>query len=146
MEIILKDLRNDNDIHKFKDILTEFYEEIEHNILPDNDLEILISDFINKGCIKIAVSNNEIIGFICIIESSAIYAGGKFGVINELYVKPQLRSKGIGKKLLLYADQLKEMKGWSRLELSTPEESKWKRTLNFYLKEGFTITGVRMKK
>jgi GNAT superfamily N-acetyltransferase len=146
MEIILKDLRNDDDIHKFKDILTDFYKEIEHHIQPDNDLEIFISDFIGKGCIKIAVSNNETIGFICIIESSAIYAGGKFGVINELYVKPQFRSNGIGKKLLLYADQLKEIKGWSRLELSTPEESKWNRTLNFYLKEGFTPTGLRMKK
>jgi GNAT superfamily N-acetyltransferase len=146
MEIILKDLRNDNDLHEFRDLLTEFYEEIEHSILPDNDLEILIPDFINKGDIKIAVTDNEIIGFICIIESSSIYAGGKFGVINELYVKPKFRSKGTGKKLLLYADQLKEMKGWSRLELSTPEESKWKRTLNFYLKEGFTPTGVKMKK
>ncbi|MCX6234365.1 MAG: GNAT family N-acetyltransferase [Bacteroidetes bacterium] len=146
MEIILKDLKNQDDIHKFKDVLTEFYDEIEHDKITDNELLRLITDFINKGIIKVAIYNNEIIGFISLIESYAIYASGKYGVINELYVKPHFRSKGIGEKLMLYANQLKEIKEWSRLELSPPEESKWKRTLNFYLKEGFNPTGVRMKK
>ena len=146
MEIILQDLKNKNDIHKFQDILIEFYHEIEHDEIRGTELTKLIPDFINKGIIKIVVYKNEIIGFICLIESFAIYAGGKFGVLNELYVKPQFRSQGIGKKLMLYANQVKEIKGWSRLEVSTPEESKWKRTLNFYLKEGFIQTGVKMKK
>ena len=121
MEIILQGLKNKSDIHKFQDILTEFYREIEHEEIRGTELTKLIPDFITKGIIKIAVYNKEIIGFIGFIESFAIYAGGKFGVINELYVKPQYRSKGIGEKLMLYANQVKEIKGWSRLEVSTPE-------------------------
>jgi len=146
MEIILQDLRNKNDIHKLQDLLAEFYHEIEHDEIPSTELTKLIPDFNSKGIIKIAIYNKEIIGFICFIESYSIYAGGKFGILNELYVKPQFRSQGIGEKLMSYANQVKEIKGWSRLEVSTPEESKWKRTLNFYLKEGFIQTGVKMKK
>jgi GNAT superfamily N-acetyltransferase len=126
--------------------LTEFYHEIEHDEIPATELTKLIKDFNTIGIIKIAVYNKEIIGFISFIESYAIYASGKFGILNELYVKPQFRSQGIGEKLMLYANQVKEIKRWSRLEVSTPEESKWKRTLNFYLKEGFIQTGVKMKK
>ena len=80
------------------------------------------------------------------ILMSVGFGARKFGILNELYVKPQFRSQGIGEKLMSYANQVKEIKGWSRLEVSTPEESKWKRTLNFYLKEGFIQTGVKMKK
>lgn len=146
MEIILKDLTLDKDIQEVKNLLTEFYAEIEHDLPPDTDLVKLIEDFNKKGIIRIAVYDNEIIGLICLFESYAIYANGKFAVLNELYVKPQFRSQRLGEKLMQYAYELKEIKGWSRIEVSTPEESKWKRTLNFYLKEGFMQTGVKMKK
>jgi GNAT superfamily N-acetyltransferase len=106
----------------------------------------LIIDFNRKGVIKIAKLGDEIVGFITLVETNTIYAGGKYGVINELYVRPKFRSEGIGKQLLSYAEQIRIDSGWSRLELSTPEESKWRKTINFYLREGFVPTGKRMKK
>jgi GNAT superfamily N-acetyltransferase len=146
MEIILEDLKNADDIHTCQGLLTEFYHEIEHDEIPASELTQLIKDFNAIGIIKIAVYNKEIVGLISFIESHSIYAGGKFGILTELYVKPQYRSLGIGEQMMSYANHIKKIKGWSRLEVSTPDESKWKRTLNFYLKEGFIQTGLKMKK
>ena len=145
MEIVLKDLENDDDILKFHDLLIEFYHEIGHELKPGLELQKQITDFRERGMIKLAVQDDNIIGLICIGEFSSIYAGGKFGILNELYVIPQYRSKGVGKKLMSFAYKIKEEKGWTRLEVSTPDETQWKRTLTFYLKEGFVQTGLKMK-
>ena len=146
MDIIVKNITEESEITEFQALLMDFYREIDHHLSLGTDLPSLISAFNRKGVIKIAKQANEIVGFITLIEANAIYAGGKYGVINELYVRPKFRSEGIGKQLLSYAAQVRKDSGWSRLELSTPEESKWRKTINFYLREGFVPTGKRMKK
>jgi GNAT superfamily N-acetyltransferase len=146
MDIIVKNITEESEMAVFQALLLDFYREINHQLSPDTDLLTLIIDFNRKGVIKIAKLGDEIVGFITLVETNAIYAGGKYGVINELYVRPKFRSEGIGKQLLSYAEQIRIESGWSRLELSTPEESKWRKTINFYLREGFVPTGKRMKK
>ncbi|MFT5504093.1 MAG: GNAT superfamily N-acetyltransferase [Gammaproteobacteria bacterium] len=44
--------------------------------------------------------DNKVVGMINIIECSAVYAGGKFGEITELYLEPEYRSAQIGEKLI----------------------------------------------
>jgi GNAT superfamily N-acetyltransferase len=146
MEIIIRELNNRKELHEMQTLLLEFYREIEHDLFRSGELEFTIKEFNRKGIIRIATVEDEMVGFICLVESSSIYAEGNFGILNELYVIPSFRSKGIGKKLMDFADQWREYKGWSRLEVSTPEESKWGRTLEFYFKEGFVKTGVKLKK
>ncbi len=146
MDIIVKDLTGENEIIEFQSALIEFYKEIDHKPPQGSELNKLISDFSREGIIKIAKFNNELVGLISLVEATAIYAGGKFGIVNELWVKSAFRSKGIGRQLLSCAEQVKRNKGWSRLELSTPDEARWQRTITFYLKEGFIITGKKMKK
>ena len=146
MDVIVKNITEENEMAEFQTLIMEFYREIDHRLSPGIDLTALISEFNRKGVIKIAKQDNEIVGFITLVEANAIYAGGKYGVINELYVRPKFRSEGIGKQLLSYAERIRKDSGWSRLELSTPEESKWRKTINFYLREGFVPTGKRMKK
>jgi GNAT superfamily N-acetyltransferase len=146
MEIVIRELKNRNELQEMQTLLLEFYQEIEHDLFRSGELELTNKEFNRKGIIRIAKLEDEMLGFICLVESSSIYAQGRFGIINELYVKPPFRSKGIGKKLMAFAYQWRKFKGWSRLEVSTPEESKWSRTLEFYLKEGFEKTGVKLKK
>jgi ribosomal protein S18 acetylase RimI-like enzyme len=61
-----------------------------------------LQDFIEyeKSFVFIAAEEKNIIGFITIYESFALYAEGAFGTIAEFYVKPSFRSKGIGKALI----------------------------------------------
>ena len=90
-------------------------------------------------------AQNDYIGFISVFESSAIYTSGAFGVIQELFVSPEYRSSKIGRGLLSEAKNHAIHKGWKRLEVGAPNPEKWGRTVSFYLREGFTAIGPRLK-
>ncbi len=88
--------------------------------------------------------DDEAVGILTIVESLALYAGGRIGVINELYVVPPYRSEGVGKILLDAAKELAESRGWMRLEVTTPGDQ-YAATLRFYEREGFFKVGPRYK-
>lgn len=95
----------------------------------------------------IAIAPDEkICGFIALYESCSLYAGGSFGTIPEFYIEPKYRSQGIGSLLASKAKQFGASQGWKRLEVATPPLPQFERSLTFYQKEGFTITGGRKLK
>jgi GNAT superfamily N-acetyltransferase len=144
VEINIRAIQN-NELPIFKDLLKLFYEEIAFDFHTPN-LDNIIADFLTKGNIMIAVANDNIVGFISFIESTAIYAKGSFGVVNELYIIPEFRSKKVGQKLMEYVVAFGKTQHWERIELDTPEPEGAAKALNFYKKEGFTTSGYRMKK
>ncbi|MCL2308674.1 MAG: GNAT family N-acetyltransferase [Proteobacteria bacterium] len=81
------------------------------------------------------------VGFITLHESYALYAEGAFGSIPELYVRPQYRSKQIGFQLLSLAKAFGQSRNWTRLEVTTPPLPQFDKTLAFYEREGFSISG-----
>lgn len=85
-------------------------------------------------------------GFIALSESHALYAGGVFGTIPEFYVRPHCRSQGLGQQLVSQAKAFAAWRGWSRLEVTTPPLPQFDRSLAFYEREGFCITGGRKLK
>lgn len=84
---------------------------------------------------------SEIIGFLSMGMSSSLYAGGHFGIIQELYIRKEYRSHGAGKRLIAAAVEYAKNQGWQRLEVSTPPLPEFARSLAFYQREGFVITG-----
>jgi GNAT superfamily N-acetyltransferase len=86
------------------------------------------------------------IGFVSLCESHALYAEGAFGTIPELYVRPERRSARIGQHLLARAKAFAVRRGWKRLEVTTPPLPEFDRTLAFYEREGFAVTGGRKLK
>ncbi|KAA0920609.1 GNAT family N-acetyltransferase [Aquicoccus porphyridii] len=94
----------------------------------------------------IACADDAPIGVMTLNECSAIYAGGKFGEISELYVRPEARSKGIAQQLLDRAQQEARARGWKRIEVGAPGQPEWHRTLNFYLRNGFEEVGPRLRR
>lgn len=86
------------------------------------------------------------LGFITLTESVALYAEGKFGTIPEFYVRPYARSQKLGSRLVEQAKQYALSQGWSRLEVTTPPLPVFDKTLGFYQREGFAITGGRKLK
>jgi GNAT superfamily N-acetyltransferase len=93
----------------------------------------------------LAVAPDETIGGVVgLNECKAIYAHGAFGEIAELYVEPDFRSEGVGSQLVDAAVALGKSRGWSLIEVGAPDIPRWQRTVDFYLRQGFTTVGPRL--
>jgi len=108
-----------------------------------------LQDFINceKYFVFVARSpSGTAAGFIALYESYALYAEGAFGTIPELYVRPECRTNKLGLCLVSRAKSFGASRDWRRLEVTTPPLPQFNRTLAFYEREGFSISGGRKLK
>ena len=92
------------------------------------------------------IGNTYPVGFIALYESYALYAEGAFATIPELYVRPEYRVNGLGHYLVSLAKSFGTSRRWTRLEVTTPPLPQFDRTLAFYEREGFAISGGRKLK
>jgi GNAT superfamily N-acetyltransferase len=88
----------------------------------------------------------DALGFAGLPEGRSLYAGGAMGTIQELYVAPGERSSGVGAALLEGAARLGRERGWGRLEVCTPPLPAFARSLAFYERHGYAVTGGRKLK
>jgi GNAT superfamily N-acetyltransferase len=105
-----------------------------------------VSDFIASGRYFVLIARDAVgreCGFVAVYESQALYAEGRFGTLPELYVRPQYRSQGVGRRLLAGVKAFAAEQGWSRIEVTTPPMPQFERTLAFYEREGFAVSGGR---
>ena len=108
-----------------------------------------LTDFLNREKYFVFVARSKSgtsAGFIALYESYALYAEGAFGTIPEFYVRPDYRTNGLGLHLVSQAKSFGESRGWTRLEVTTPPLPQFDRTLAFYEREGFAISGGRKLK
>lgn len=85
------------------------------------------------------------IGVLTLNKCAAIYAGGFFGEIADLYVSPSWRSTGIGKRLVDAAVAFSRNRCWPFLEVGAPSLPRWQRTFDFYKRLGFKEIGPRLE-
>ena len=133
------------------ELLHEIMTEIGIKVFNFNIYETVVrlEDFIEseKYFVFVAeIGDNNLIGFLSLYEGYALYTEGAFGTIPELYVKPDYRSKKVGHDLLKHAKSFGNSRNLSRLEVTTPPLPEFDKTLSFYEREGFTITGGRKLK
>lgn len=108
-----------------------------------------LNDFINREKYFVFVAREDggnLVGFVALYESYALYAEGSFGTMPELYVRPAFRSNHVGLSLVSQAKSFGTSRGWKRLEVTTPPIPQFDKTLAFYEREGFAITGGRKLK
>ncbi len=105
------------------------------------------AELLNSGAVSafIAFKDDQPVGVITLNECAAIYAGGRFGEISELYVHPNDRSLGIAPQLITAAVDHGISCGWKRLEVGAPDQPAWKRTFDFYVRNDFTEVGPRLR-
>jgi GNAT superfamily N-acetyltransferase len=94
----------------------------------------------------LAIDGAEVIGFVALCESHALYAEGTFGIIQELYVRAAFRRAGTGGALVEAAKEHARKKRWTRLELCTPPVPEFEPVVSFYDGHGFSVTGGRKMK
>lgn len=134
------------DTHLVSQMLADLFEEVGHTLTAAEIAEIFLhidSDDLHSTLLALD-DDGDAVGVLTIVESIALYAGGRIGVVNELYVTPEYRSEGVGKLLLDAAKELAEQRGWARIEVTTPGDD-YPKTLRFYEREGFMRIGPRYK-
>jgi ribosomal protein S18 acetylase RimI-like enzyme len=78
----------------------EFYKAAD---ISDSKNESFFSQFGESnpsGCQFIYRDNNKVVGFATVYFSFSSTIPGKVGVLNDLYTLPEMRGKGIGRKLI----------------------------------------------
>lgn len=90
--------------------------------------------------------NGEPIGYLGMNDRFAIYAGGAFAQITELYVVPEARRKGVAADLVTYAEARARMKSARSIELGAPPVDTHPGTQAFYGALGYLAVGPRMTK
>jgi len=140
-------ITNNNEIKKYISLL--YSELFTENAIPSNEAfeDIFVelndsSNFHNAYCLK---EGNETVAFFTLGESFSIFAHGRYGIINELWVNKECRSKGIGKFIIQEIMKIGMERQWKRIDVSAPPSEQWDRTFNFYIKNGFTLTGRKLK-
>ncbi|NTS77526.1 GNAT family N-acetyltransferase [Catenovulum sp. SM1970] len=89
--------------------------------------------------------HNQVVAFFTLGQSFSIFAQGRYGIINELWVNPECRAKGVGQAVMQEIIKLAQVHGWSRIDVTAPPDEKWNRTFEFYQKCGFEFTGRKLK-
>ena len=91
-------------------------------------------------------AGSDVVAFFTLSESFSIFAKGRYGIINELWVSPDYRSRGIGSNVVDEIVSLAKLNGWSRIDVSAPPNAEWDKTFEFYQKCGFEFTGRKLKR
>ena len=134
-----------------KELLEEIMAEtgVKHFSFNGEETITRAREFLEGGQYKVflAIDGEEKpIGFAAVYESYALYAEGAFGTMSELYVRPGFRSEGVGKDLVGAVIEWGNKQGWKRLEVTTPPLPQFKKTLSFYEREGFEVSGGKKLK
>ena len=85
------------------------------------------------------------VGVVTVAESIAPYAGGWYGIIPEMYVRPAHRSANVGALLLDEVKAHGRSRGWRRVDVTAQPGERWQRTVDFYERNGFVHTGPKLR-
>jgi GNAT superfamily N-acetyltransferase len=100
-----------------------------------------------EGLLLIAEQDGELVGVAAASIQLAIHTAGRYALLQDLWVKPALRSGGVGVHLIDALCAESRALGLPRVEVGLPSEDfpRLAATRNFYLKNGFTPLGPRMR-
>jgi GNAT superfamily N-acetyltransferase len=85
------------------------------------------------------------VALMTLVESVAMYAHGRFGIIQELYVAQGRRGQGVGRALMDEAKRIARRLGWTRLEVTATAEHILPESARFYRALNFEDSGPRLK-
>lgn len=80
--------------------------------------EILYNSIFKRKAAEVIIGeyNNEPVGFALFFHNFSTFLGQAGIYLEDLYIKPHMRGKGLGKILLSYLAKLAEERGCGRLE------------------------------
>lgn len=105
-------------------------------------------DDAGAGVLLVAENLNDIVGVLGVSWQVAIRIPGRYGLIQELWVHPAFRGMTIGGDMVVALLDIARREGIARLEVGLPGERfpHLGATEAFYLNNGFSAIGVRMRR
>lgn len=100
------------------------------------------------GALFVAEAGGEIVGVLAASWQHAVHVPGRYGVVQDLWVSADWRSRAIGRDLLEALAALAREQGIVRLEVGLPQDSfeAIEATRSFYLANEFAPLGPRMRR
>ena len=74
-------------------------------------------------------------GYIAVLLGYSLEFGGRFGLLDELFVAANCRGMGLGRQALAFADEQCRARGWQALRLEVGRKNE--RAQNLYVRAGF---------
>jgi GNAT superfamily N-acetyltransferase len=100
------------------------------------------------GALLVADAEGAVVGVLGASWQSAMHVPGRYGLIQDLWVHRAWRSRRVGAELVQGLVELAREHGIGRIEVGLPRESfaGLSATAGFYLANGFTTLGTRMRR
>ncbi len=145
MEFRLADLSESSDVATLVDRLIK---ELGGEGLPLDEASKACHRLISEpdsGAVVVGTDGSGKISAICCMSYQlATRTLGRYAIVQEMYVSPAFRSRGVGGDLFSYAQDVAAEAGCSVVELGTPPAGELQE--RFYESQGFSAVGLRMRK
>ena len=101
-----------------------------------------------EGAVLVAHARVAIVGVLAASWQMAIHVPGSYALIQDLWVDPAWRGQAVGAGLMEALVELARARHMERIEVGLPRESfsNFAATEAFYLSNGFTPNGPRMRR
>ena len=81
------------------------------------------------------------IGFANLMTIYSVWAHGKALILDDLYLRPDVRGKGYGKQALEYIEQFAAERGYKRLQFQS--EATNPNAMEFYVSQGYSPADMK---
>lgn len=100
------------------------------------------------GTLLVAEDGDSLVGVLGASWQRAIHVPGRYATIQDLWVHPEWRSRGIGAELIEALAEIARARGVARIEVGLPRETfaAIEQTTAFYQGAGFEHLGPRMRR
>jgi ribosomal protein S18 acetylase RimI-like enzyme len=89
------------------------------------------------GGVWMIYRDGALAGYMVVLLGYSLEFGGRFGLLDELFVAPECRGSGIGAEALAFADRECGARGWQALRLEVGLENR--RAISLYRRSGFAM-------
>jgi GNAT superfamily N-acetyltransferase len=102
----------------------------------------------NLGCVLVGETAQAVVGVLAASWQTAIHAGGRYGLIQDLWVAPAWRDSRLGSVMIDGLIARARADGVNRIEVGLPSHRypRVQRTEAFYVRNGFAPVGWRMRR
>lgn len=155
MQIRALDLERDEDFTTLKRLISRLYSELFG--AAEIPSETTFASFRRQAAstkvphwcfvaeVRTGSETAEVVALCTLAESFALFGKGRYAILGELWVHPEHRGRGVGGRVIEFLKEFARQKGYSRVDVSAPPDPKWDRTVEFYTRQGFVLTGRKLK-